>query len=245
MKSWLFGLRVPLFSSRPTGAQIAKSHGIDRRRHRRVLFPPGNFKTLPSLMRGDVDLPVVNLSVGGACVEDLDDVILPQLGDIVELQIRWMNQSLPVKVRVAGASKHIQRHLEFMYLPETLLKSFAVLVNMGAIGQGLTQAMPDETGAIKLGVSELWTTLAGENLRIVNSSEIYATLTTEKEEWIFPKAGAPYRRGRQGDLLATTEELAGLLVMVSNITSPSVAIRELRIYLGRQTEALRPTGSTP
>lgn len=243
---WFRNLTRLEVSAVNSAAQMAQAYGINRRRYTRVLFPESSVSLLPRLGLEAQDLPIVNFSIGGACVEDHFDLILPNLGDIVEIKFDWLQWSLPVKVRIAGASKHVNRHLEFIGLPEELKQDLGLLVQAGSIGQRLTQAPSLESAPVKLGVAELWTSNTGENLRIVDSETEYGSLSTESEDWVFIKSGLPLWRpsGTSQPLReANVISVACLIILLANIESPSLPVRQLRILLSRLPQAFQPTGS--
>ncbi len=215
---------------------IAKAHGLLRRRFSRVDLPESAPPCLPRIQFNEVNLPVVNLSVGGACTKDPFDHVLPLLGQELNLELLWPSGREVLAARVVGISKHVNRHFEFLSLSPAASLVLAKLVHLGSIGKTLKPTAEDPSDEVRLNVSELWVSPTGENLKFHSLGEQTATLVTDQGEWHFPKFRLPTfgTEGRPADL----QELAELIVLLSNIARPSLKIRQLRMTLENLSEPL-------
>lgn len=215
---------------------IAKAHGIERRRYTRVDLPDSMPTCLPRLQFNEVNLPITNVSVGGACTRDPFDHVLPLLGQEIKLEFIWHSGQETVSTRVVGISRHIHRHFEFLSLSPAATVILAKLVHMGSIGKALKPTAEDPSEEIRLNVSELWVSSTGENLKFHSVGDHVATLVTDQGEWQFPKFRLP-TFGNE-NRAATVQDLGELIILLSNVARPSLKVRQLRMSLESLSQPL-------
>lgn len=224
---------------------MARAHGIDRRRHARIKLPTVTAAIYPVLTYNGNPLPFVDVSIGGACVQDPKEILSPEIGHVVRLELLWPNGKEPLLARVVAASQHVRRHLHFQNLSASSLDRLSTLVRMGTSGQKMRQVTLTN-GPVQWGAIELWTGLNGDSLTFFDTSEKLSDLSTcAMNLSLF--VTLPPRIGHVSDPTRTRParggEVADCLVCLVNIPEPSPRVARLIETLVARSHQWLATGS--
>lgn len=151
---------------------MARRHGLDRRLYTRIMIPPSDYCYLPKIIFDGTEFLIVDISVGGACVADPEEKLLSFLSQSVELKLWWPDLSESLLLQVAGVSKNVNRHLQFLNLSYFSRLRIEDLVRMGCLGNKMSKAGPVEKTPIQLSVNELWTGPDGDVLQFFENPQI-------------------------------------------------------------------------
>jgi hypothetical protein len=245
---WFTGKFLAIESPFDSGVFLARVNGLERRKHTRIKLPSVTSPVYPRLFVKDITLPVVDLSVGGVCVQDTRDNLSTEVGHIVELTIAWPDQRETVKARVVAFSRHINRHLQFQDLSPGALTKISLMVRAGGAGQKLRPAPVLKNGPVQLHAVELWTGINGDSIVFHGDGAKVADLTFLNLSMSFytdigPRV-SPVRNPGQSRP-ARPLEVADALIFLVNIPNPSPRIQRLIETLTKGSHKWLNTGSTP
>src|SRR5689334_11825069 len=86
--------------------QIVTRLGVERRSNVRVRYPNVAFNKLPEIFYSNYKFKVKDVSVGGCCLLDPEQVLGPQVGHDVELEMHWPTGIEKVKARIVARVDH-------------------------------------------------------------------------------------------------------------------------------------------
>jgi len=221
--------------------ELATKLGVERRLNSRVRYVPSPLQShlkfplckLPSVSLGDKFLSVHDISTGGCCLIDSDNLLGSKIGQEVELNLHWTTGREQVRCKiVAGVNE--RRHVQFVNLSETrqaLLKKFMYPGIRGlAIWRHGTGG--GENGPV-LVADELWSSLHGDSVTVERDVHLVATLFFMGEHYqIFREAWPRKGQGRS----CSKPELEQLILFLTNIPSPSPMLEQIREDLLRQLD---------
>lgn len=225
---------------------IARRTGLAHRALTRIVLPDSTTGCFPSLSFENEVLPIVDISVGGACVRDPNDSVLNFLSQDIDLELILGDQSEPLRARVVGVSRHVNRHLQFLNLSSKNQMWLESLVRVGTFGQKLKQSKSLLLAPARLNVVELWTGVQGDGLVFYDSSEVDAEMTIGPVTIRFfhhqgprVQVGEDFEKTREAE---PSEVMEALLCLV-NIDPPSERVSELIAKLNHPAPRLQKTGS--
>ena len=231
-----------------SASYMARAHGIDRRRHTRVKLPPVTTPFFPYLSYNRIPLPIVDLSIGGACISDAKEHLTGEVGHVLRLDLCWPVDTESLDVRVVAASRHFNRHLNFQNLSPGSLARLSLLVRCGSAGQRMHLAPSFNTGAVKLQASELWVGVTGDSLAIFDGGSTTALLSSCATTIAFYANALPrVLLNQEGDKSrpALPVEMADALVCLVNIGVPSPRLQRLIDSLVGYIEQRAKAGGGP
>ena len=226
---------------------MARVHGFDRRRHTRVKLPPSVVTPLfPQLKYNQISLPVIDVSIGGARIDDANENLTGEVGHLVRMDLCWPNEFETLDVRVIAASCATNRHLNFQNLSPGSLARLSMIVRHGSAGQKLRLVTAPKGGPVQLHSAELWTGINGDSLAFFDNSDKIALFTACATTIVFGADGPPrtlLNPSGSESRPAHSVELADALVVLVNIPRPTARLLSLIRQLTTQTHLWSKTGS--
>lgn len=228
-------------------ASLARQHGLDRRRFARITLPKADLGIFPVIRYSGREMPIVDMSVGGVCLFDGEDLLSQQLSQDIEIALIWPTRVDLVKSKIVGVSRHNHRHLQFLDLPEVSYNEIETLVRIGSRGQKIAQVLTLKRGPVRLEVEELWTGYQGDGLVFYDEQDSYCELTLFNRTYVFSRS-QPHlvvedaETGRE----ASVQEIADAVICLANVNQPTLRILTLLSDLViRPSLPLKSTGSSP
>src|SRR5690606_15496230 len=128
---------------------------------------------------------------GGACLYEEGSDLANMLSQELVLRIRWPERTDMVLSRIVGVSRNTHRHIQFLNLSAFTERQIKSLVQVGSIGQKISQVLPIKNSPVQLDVSELWTGVHGDGLIFFVNREISAELNMAGRRLRFFKGAKP------------------------------------------------------
>lgn len=214
--------------------RLATQLGVERRLNARVRYPRLPVCKLPEAAHRGMLLELHDISAGGCCLFDPEEVLGPQIGQEIELELRWTTGNEKVRARIVGRVND-RRHIQFLDLTPTrqsqLRRYMTAGVRGGAIrrhGNALGHDIPP------LMAAEIWSSFHGDSLIVENDEHRLAQIQLFDESFLIFKDAWPARGPERTP--CTKIELEQLVLFVVNIPQPSGGVSRLRETL----EALLP-----
>jgi hypothetical protein len=244
---WISGKVLTVDSATDSATYMARVHGMDRRRHTRIRLPAVATPAFPELRYNNIALPIVDLSVGGACIKDLKESLSGEVGHMIRMQLWWPGgEQESLDVRVVAASRHFNRHLHFQSLGPASLTRLSMLVRCGSAGYRMRMAPMIKSGPAQLQAVELWTGVNGDSLAFFDTGEKFAELSCCATTIAFFSQFGPRvisRNDSTHSRPAKPIEVADALVCLVNIEGASPRVLKLIEILTSRAHQWMNTGS--
>ncbi len=216
--------RPKLDADRPAPVnELAGRLGVERRYAARIRCPQVLCPILPSAFFQGVPLKIHDISIGGCCLLDPNQVLGPSVGTDVHLVLRWPDGGVSVHGRIVSRVDN-KRHLQFLNLPKARAEALKTAIVFGTKAQSLRSALATVDQGPSLQAREIWSSVHGDSViiedhvhRLAQISIADAHYTFYKHAWPVNAAGAPLTR----------TELAGLVVFLCNIPQPTELLQAL------------------
>lgn len=213
----------PVYGVQNFAAQL----GIERRRNTRILCPSEDLTSLPSVFFGARRLQVHDISVGGLCLKDADNILGPEAGIELELRLMWPGLERMVRSRLVSRVD-VRRHVQFLNLDEERAEYIKRSIAPGILGQTMKPVLAGTQSSVKVQAREIWSSIKGDCLTFSASSQDYVELTLSgktfrilQSSWPVTALGTP----------AETIEVEEILLFLFNCPRPSPALLDLQAQL--------------
>lgn len=207
---------------------LARRLGIERRTTIRIRYPVySQVCRLPTLSFGKRHLVIQDISVGGCCVLDSEQILGPAIGNEVMLEFNWSGAIEPVTCRIVSRIHH-RRHIQFLDLPEHRRLLLNASMESGVLGLALRKNSPTDDVAIPVDAVEFWSSTSGNNIIIENQVHCLAKIHFKGEMFEVYRGADPIRANGES---CTPEEIEQLILMTCNVPSPSPSILDLLLSL--------------
>lgn len=203
---------------------LAARLGIERRKNPRVLFPQNAaFATIPTVFFNGSVIAMRDLSVGGCCLWDPNEKLGSQIGQEIELTLRWNLGEEIIKARLISRVDH-RRHIQFLNLSAELEGELKKLIAPGVSAHDLKPVELKHEHQQQLLAKEIWTSIHGDSAIIDHDVQLLASLHIMGKGYRLLKESWPQR----GDGSAVSpREFELILLFLANIPSPSVDLKKL------------------
>jgi hypothetical protein len=213
--------------------ELASRLGIERRQNVRIRYSPKvNVCKLPRVAFGGIFLPVQDISVGGCCLLDVDDLLGTHIGKEVELEMHWMTAVERVRVKIVS-SVHERRHIQFISMRKSRENLLRRLMFSGVRGLSVWRHSPTVDDGPVLVADELWSSFHGDSVTLETDVHLNATIffcntkySVYKNSWPTKNESSP----------CTKPEIEQLILFLSNIPSPSLGLLKIRDDLLAQVD---------
>lgn len=209
--------------SSPSLIQIAAKLGIERRANVRVKYPETQLSKLPEVYYSDYHFRVNDISVGGCCLLDPEEVLGPQVGHDVELTVHWPTGIEQVKARIVSRVD-ARRHIQFMNLSKSRQNFLMKSMTSGIRGQGLNNHGFSNRSNVSVEAVELWSSHFGDSVVIENGVHRLAQIELQSEQYhIFRDAWPQKNPGGK----CSKNEFEQLILFLSNAPLPTPPLKDL------------------
>jgi hypothetical protein len=117
LMSWLKAFKWKRSSSYEI-INIASSLGIERRLNYRIKYPErGAIGDLPWVSFAGHNFKIQNISTGGCCLLDPEEILGPAIGQDVKLSFHWQKDSQDITSRIVSRVDS-RRHIQFMNISD-------------------------------------------------------------------------------------------------------------------------------
>lgn len=216
--------KLNLDANRPAPVnELAGRLGVERRYAARILCPQVICPILPSAFFQGLPLKIHDISIGGCCLLDPNEVLGPSVGNDVHFVLRWPDGGVSVHGRIVSRVDD-KRHVQFLNLPKARAEALRTAIAYGTKAQSLRSALESVDQGPSLQAREIWSSVHGDSViiedhvhRLAQISITDGHFTFYKQAWPVNATGTPL----------THMELAGLTVFLCNIPQPTELLQAL------------------
>lgn len=210
--------------SSSTLLNLATSLGVERRQMVRVRYPLyAKVSELPQIGFKDNMLSIVDISVGGCCLSDPQEILGPQIGQDIELTLVWAGKIVPIKARIVGRVDH-RRHIQFLTFNAGHVAKLKEAMSSGVRGQSLRPVTNASEFGPTLEAEEAWTSLHGDSVTFENHVLRFAQIHIAGLQYhIFHQAWPTHENGKP----VKAQELERLVLFIANVAQPTTRINQL------------------
>lgn len=211
---------------------LASRLGIERRKNPRVLFPDtAAFATLPMVFFQGQLIRMKDLSVGGCCLWDPQEVLGSQIGQDIDLTLRWNLGEETIKAKLISRVDH-RRHIQFVDVKTEIEQELKKLIAPGVYAHDLKLVELKHEHQQQLLAKEIWTSIKGDSAIIDHDIQLLASLHIMGKGYRLLREAWPQR----GDGSAVSpREFETIVLFLANIPNPSQDLKKILERLVRLT----------
>ena len=143
--------------------ELAAANHIDRRTNIRVRYPTaGGLGHLPSVKFEGQSVIPKNISIGGLCIEDLENQFGQQVGQEVVVHLDWGHYQTQLQAKMVGVNLQL-RHIQFIDIDHKALGLLRKIIAPGYVAEKMRRVKHEESH-LRLSVEEIWLGDGGETL---------------------------------------------------------------------------------
>lgn len=204
-------------------ANLAGKLGVERRYAARIRYPHMDCPILPAMFFENCSLRVQDISVGGCCLIDPNEILGPTIGTDVHLILRWPDGSNSVHGRIVSRVDD-KRHIQFLNLPKLRAEELKSAISMGTKAQSVKASLETVDQGPLLQAREIWTSAHTDSVVIEDHVHRLAQITIGGAHYILYKHAWPVK---DVSTPLSRFELARLIVFLCNIPQPSELLSAL------------------
>lgn len=213
---------------------LARELGVERRQNVRVLYPPRITGLLPAIHYSGKPIRVHDISVGGCCLIDPQEILGHKIGNEIKLTLYWNDGSAQeVNSRIVARVDH-RRHIQFSGLAANRIEELRNAMRPGTCGLSVRRSLTIQREGPALTAMEIWNSPASDSVSIWDVSEVHekdkviAEVHIEGAGFFLRKGAWPV--GSDGKIILLND-LQGVILFLSNIVNPSASLQMLIHHL--------------
>lgn len=204
---------------------LAERLGVERRLNVRVRYPRGaRLCKLPGVRFQGSDLRVQDISVGGCCILDPYEILGSEIGQDIELEMRWMTGDEKVRARIVARVDH-RRHIQFNELSAQRQNQLRKYMVSGVRGASLRKHLNPDPSGPGLAAAEIWSSLHGDTVTLENDLHRMAQVHLNAESFLFLKESWPIKESNSQ--MCSKIEFEQIILFLANIPYPSEKLSAL------------------
>lgn len=198
---------------------LAAKLGLERRQNVRVRYPSrGAVAGLPTVSYGGIRLKIQDISIGGCCLRDPQEVLGPTIGQDLILTMDWNGVERETQCRIV-ARIDSRRHIQFLDLDDAERKKIADCLKPGVRGLFLKRAA-QPCDSLLLEAAEIWYAISEDSLSLFDHPHLSASVVYEGETYCFYRESMPVRESAK-DVPVSDGVYDELVLFLANIPNPS------------------------
>jgi hypothetical protein len=204
--------------------EIVKTLGLERRNNFRIGYPErGAIGDLPTMTYAGNVLHIKNVSIGGCCILDPDEVLGTAVGNEISVKVDWANESHHVRSRIVSRVEN-QRHLQFLDMSEKNQKRIGNYIEPAFRG-GALRRVESGSGSLKVEACEIWVSALEDSITIFDHPQLLGSCLLNKQEFLCYRHTMPVY-GNNRDNPVPPEVYEYLVLYVTNVAKPSPAMQK-------------------
>jgi len=207
-----------------TLVQLASRLGVERRVNVRIRYPACILSKLPEVFFADTKLKIVDISVGGCCLLDPSEVLGPQVGNEIQMNIHWPTGLERVNARIVSRVEH-RRHIQFLNLSRSRQNFLTKAMTPGVRAQRVHRHNLPINDAVEIEALEMWSSALGDSVTIENGVHRIAQVQLQNEVFHIFRDAWPQKLPSGKCSKADFEQI---ILFLCNIPLPSRALEKLR-----------------
>lgn len=224
--------------------KLATKSAINRRRNTRVRYPHiGAVGELPQVFKEGQIVSVRDISTGGLCIFDYDNIFSKTVGEEFDLKLRWQDSEDNIHCQLVGYTDE-RLHIQFKNINTKSQVRLSMILKPGFLG---TKFHMVPNFKEKLDADEMWIGPTGEwltfykthfNEKLENYGEMnYGRVCLSLSRSTPPRYNESSQKFTKGQLASKTI-INELLIVLSNFQSPTIRVKELIENLSQQYQQL-------
>jgi hypothetical protein len=204
--------------------KIVTVNALNRRKNTRIKYSHmGAVGNLPRVFINDDEINIGNISTGGLLIVDDTGRLGETVGEIIMLELRWIDMTVKLRARIVGANLH-RRHIQFVDFNANVFVRISQLIKSGFLGSKFFKV---DTQRSNVAAEELWIGPTNESLVFHKQGQSLplAELHLSGEIYEFQPGHLPTIKS-SGQVI-NSAILSELLVLLANLRDPSHNVRDL------------------
>jgi hypothetical protein len=206
---------------------LANQLGVERRLNVRIDYPERTTANLPAVTSQGRRLRVQNISIGGCCLIDHNDIFGPDVGVELSLDLVFSEKIDRVRVRLVG-SVDKRRHFQFLDLSSQRIEQLKNHMLFGVRALSVTPVIKSGEAGPSLQAKEIWSSMQGDALVVEDGVHLRAHAEIAGDLFYFYKGARPQDRHQ---CPVSDYNLSNLILFLANIQVRSPEVKALQLEL--------------
>lgn len=204
--------------------EMASMVNLERRQNFRIRYPErGALGDLPSATFAGHTLKLMNISIGGCCIWDPDELLGPDIGKELTIVFHWKKDSHNVRCRIASRVDG-RRHIQFMNISEKLqarVRQYIEPAYRGAALRKLETADSKQT----IDACEIWISVMEDSVTLFEHPHLLGSVLYRSTDYLCYRRAFPVY-GNDRKRVVAPDFFESMILFLANIPNPSPALSQ-------------------
>jgi hypothetical protein len=221
--SWLKAFKWK--QNRHEATTFVKTLGLERRQNFRVKYPErGALGDLPWVTFAGYNFKIQNISIGGCCLFDPDEILGPAVGQTLTLSFHWKGDSHDVQSRIVSRVDS-RRHVQFLNFSERNQNRVRKHIEPAVRGAALRKVESGSSSNLKVEACELWISLVEDSVTLFDHPHLAGSISYRGQDYLCYRNAFPVF-GNDRKRIVSPELYDDLILFLSNVPNPTAAMRQ-------------------
>jgi len=211
-------------------ANMAKNLGLERRLNYRVRYPDrGAIGELPWVTFAGHSFKIQNISIGGCCILDPDEVLGPAVGQTLTLSFHWKKDSHDVQSRIVSRVDS-RRHVQFLNMSQKNQERIRKHIEPAVRGGALRRVDSGGNANLRMEANELWISLVEDSMTLFDHPHLAGSILYRGQDYLCYRNAFPVF-GNDRKRIVSPELYEDLILFLANVPNPTPALRKFAAEL--------------
>ena len=200
--------------------ELANQVGVERRQNFRINYPDrGALGELPNVTFAGHPLKIANISSGGCCILDPDEVLGPAIGQEVTLIFHWDKDSHDVRSRIVSRIG-ARRHIQFIQFSEKNQSRIRKHIEAAFRGSALRRVDSTSSARLTMEACEIWVSRLEDGVTLFDHPHLLGSVLFRSQEYLCYRRAYPVY-GNDRKRMVPPELYETLILFLANVPNPT------------------------
>ena len=210
--------------------KFAKNLGLERRQNFRIHYPErGAVGDLPWVSFAGHNFKIQNISVGGCCLFDPDEILGPAVGQSLTLSFHWKTDSQDVQSRIVSRVDS-KRHIQFLNFSDRNQNRVRKHIEPAVRGGTLRRVESGTSSNLKVEACELWISLVEDSVTLFDHPHLAGSILYRGQDHLCYRKAFPVF-GNDRKRIVSLELYDDLILFLANVPNPTPVMRQFAAEL--------------
>lgn len=204
--------------------ELASTVGLEKRQNFRIVYPArGALAELPRATFAGHNMKIGDMSIGGCCILDPEEILGPDVGQEITLSLHWEKDSQDVRCRIVSRVDS-RRHIQFINANEKILSRIRKHIEPAYRGSTLRR-VDTNTSRLTIEACEIWVSVLEDSVTLFDHPHMLGSVLYRTQDYLFYKRSFPVF-GNDRKRVVAGEFYDTLVLFLANIPNPSPTLNQ-------------------
>jgi hypothetical protein len=204
--------------------EMASTLGLEKRQNFRIRYPErGALGDLPAATFAGHALKIQNISVGGCCILDPDEILGPDIGQEITLTFHWEKDSHDIRCRIVSRVDS-RRHIMFLNVSEKNQARVRKHLEPAYRGSSLRR-VDSGTSKTLIEACEIWVSILEDSVTLFDHPHLLGSILYHGTDYLCYRHSFPVF-GNDRKRVVSSEFFETLVLFLANIPNPSPPLQQ-------------------